>query len=137
QLPPGWKYNSDRFKAFLDVLPGDFRYTFEFRNDTWWNDEVLKLLNEYNCAFCIFELAGQMTPKEVTTDFVYIRLHGPDGKYEGKYDNKTLSSWSSDFRKWEKEGIKVYCYFDNDQNAYAAENALTLNNMLKQYQNPL
>jgi uncharacterized protein YecE (DUF72 family) len=130
QLPPGWKYDSERFKEFLEQLPDKFRYTFEFRNKTWWNDEVLNLLNKYKCAFCMYQLAGVITPREVTTNFVYIRLHGPAGKYSGKYDDETLFSWAEDLLKWKKQRKKVYCYFDNDQNAYAVYNAYTLNKMV-------
>lgn len=130
QLPPGWKYNGDRLKEFLDKLTDDFIYTFEFRNKTWWNEEALKLLSEYNCAFCLYELAGVITPKEVTADFVYVRLHGPGGKYAVKYTDDGLTVWAEDFKKWTKEGKKIFCYFDNDQNAYAVENAYTLNKMV-------
>ncbi len=132
QLPPRWKYNSSRFKEFLQSLPENFRYTFEFRNETWWNDEALNLLNEYKCAFCIFELAGQITPNEVTTDFVYVRLHGPGNKYQGKYDTKTLTTWKNNFLKWHQQKKAVYCYFDNDDSAYAAENAIELNEMINE-----
>jgi uncharacterized protein YecE (DUF72 family) len=133
QLPPGFKFSEERLAAFLELLPNDFRYTFEFRNKTWWNETTLKLLSEYKCAFCIYELAGVITPREVTTDFIYIRLHGPDGKYAGKYTDEVLADWADTFLKWEKQHKTVYCYFDNDQNAYAVENAYTLNKMVKAF----
>jgi uncharacterized protein YecE (DUF72 family) len=126
QLPPGLKYNSDKLKQILSVLPKKYKYTFEFRNETWWNDEAINILKDYNTAFCIFELAGQIAPRFVTTDFVYIRLHGPGGKYSGSYPDLTLAEWADAFKQWIKEGKEVYCYFDNDDSAYAAFNALRL-----------
>src|SRR4030067_798149 len=83
QLPPGWKFNEDRFNTFLDMLPEKFQYTFEFRNESWWNEKVIDALKDHNSAFCIFEIDGTLSPKEVTADFIYVRLHGPDEAYQG------------------------------------------------------
>jgi uncharacterized protein YecE (DUF72 family) len=131
QLPPGLKYNEERLVNIINILPGNYRYTFEFRNETWWNDKAYELLKDQNIAFCIFELAGQITPRLATADFIYIRLHGPGGKYSGSYSDETLKSWASDFSKWMDEGKDVYCYFDNDDSAYAVYNAFTLKGMIR------
>src|SRR5690606_9874997 len=48
QLPPGWKYNEERFDAFLKILPDKFKFIFEFRNESWWNDNVINKLKEHN-----------------------------------------------------------------------------------------
>lgn len=85
QLPPGWKLNLERFSKFLSRLDTRYRYVFEFRNDTWYDEGVYALLRQYNCAFCIYELAGHRSPEIVSADFVYIRLHGPGAKYQGSY----------------------------------------------------
>jgi uncharacterized protein YecE (DUF72 family) len=130
QLPPGLKYNKEKLVNILEVLPKNYRYTFEFRNDSWWNDEAYELLRENNIAFCLFELAGQITPRIVTADYIYIRLHGPGGKYAGSYSDEVLSEWADSFKGWMKSGKDVYCYFDNDDSAYAVYNALTLNEMM-------
>lgn len=132
QLPPGWKYNSDRFRKFLEALPAENRYVFEFRNDDWYNDEVYDLLERYNCAFCIYELAGHMSPHKVTADFVYIRLHGPTGnKYQGSYSKESLQGWAKKCNEWRADGKDVFVYFDNDEAGYAAFNAITLQNMIE------
>jgi uncharacterized protein YecE (DUF72 family) len=130
QLPPRWRFNKDRLEAFLKKLPEDFRYVMEFRDESWWNDECFSLLEEFRVAFCIFDLAGTLTPKTVTTDFVYIRLHGPDGAYKGQYDAGTLSGWAGALHTWTDQGKSVYCYFDNDDKGYAARDALKLQDML-------
>jgi len=126
QLPPGRKADAARLINFTNNLPDKFRYVFEFRNDTWWNNDVLEILNDRNLAFCIYELGDLITPKEITADFIYIRLHGPGGKYKGDYDQNTLSEWADFICDWNKKNKDVYCYFDNDQKGYAPKNALEL-----------
>ena len=59
-----------------------------------------------------------------------MRLHGPDGPYQGSYDQSVLAGWARDFRAWEKAGKDVYCYFDNDQAGYAAKDALRLKELV-------
>jgi uncharacterized protein YecE (DUF72 family) len=131
QLPPGLKYNKEKLEGILNVLPKKYRYTFEFRNDTWWNDETYKILEKRNIAFCLFELAGKVTPRIKTADYIYIRLHGPGNKYAGNYSDEVLREWASVFKEWMSEGKDVFCYFDNDDSAYAVYNALTLKEMIK------
>jgi len=124
QLPPAWELNMERFEKFLKQLPKGFRFAFEFRNKTWYTKEVYALLKKYKCAFCIYQLAGHMSPIEVTTDWVYIRLHGPaKNKYQGSYDFDTLQMWAERSKEWQKKGKDVFIYFDNDDSGYAAFNA--------------
>lgn len=59
-----------------------------------------------------------------------MRLHGPDGPYRGSYDDESLSGWASAFAGWAAQGRAVYCYFDNDERAYAVRNAMRLQAML-------
>lgn len=129
QLPPRWKFNAERLETFLGTVPDTIRCALEFRDSTWWNEETYRILREYRAAFCIFELAGQHSPKMVTADFVYIRLHGPAGAYQGQYTDETLSGWAADFKEWDRQGKEVFCYFDNDQYGYAAQDALRLQEM--------
>lgn len=130
QLPPMWNVNAGRLEDFLSVLPGKFHYVFEFRNSTWYTDEVLDLLKKYNSAFCIYELGGHASPVNVTADFVYVRLHGPGNKYQGSYTRAQLKDWAYQCREWQRQGLHVFVYFDNDQQGYAAFNAQTLKDML-------
>lgn len=131
QLPPHWELNIERFETFLKTLPKGYRFAFEFRNETWYHPEVYKLLKKYKCAFCIYQLAGHMSPIEVTTDFVYLRLHGPTkNKYQGSYDFKTLKGWAEKSREWQAAGKDVFIYFDNDDSGFAAFNAQVIEMML-------
>ncbi len=131
QLPPGWELNIERFEKFLKSLPQGFRFAFEFRNTTWYHKDVYKLMKQYNCAFCIYQLAGHMSPIEVTADFVYLRLHGPTkNKYQGSYDFATLRYWADMSNEWKAAGKDVFIYFDNDDSGYAAFNAQVIEMML-------
>ncbi len=131
QLPPYWKCNAERLRSFIKQLPDKCRYAFEFRDPSWWTDEVEEILSENKAAFCIYELAGSLSPKTVTADFVYIRLHGPGDAYEGLYNDQILSGWAGAISAWNRQGKIVYCYFDNDQNGYAVQNAKRLKEMLE------
>lgn len=131
QLPPGWNINTVRLKAFLKLLPADHRYTFEFRNTTWYDPSVYELLRAHNVAFCIYELDKHQSPMEITADFVYVRLHGPGGKYQGRYSIDALRAWVSQCKSWQREGKDVFVYFDNDQAGYAAFNAQELKDLTR------
>jgi uncharacterized protein YecE (DUF72 family) len=131
QLPPRWQCNFTRLSCFLAALPGKHRAAFEFRDPTWHHQTIYDLLRRHNAAFCVYELAGFQSPVEFTADFAYIRLHGPDGAYQGRYTEKRLDGWAKQIREWQRRLNDVYVYFDNDQNGYAALNALELKKMLK------
>lgn len=131
QLPPRWKVNSQRLDGFLGMMPPGLRVAFEFRDPSWFNDEVYGILRSHGAAFCIYELDGRKSPTEVTGDLVYIRLHGPDGAYKGSYSTRDLSGWAGAISSWTRSGKDVYCFFDNDERGYAAQNALELKRMLE------
>lgn len=132
QLPPRWRANPDRLAAFLEQLPSGHRYAFEFRDRSWHQDRVLELLSGKGAAFCIYDLAGERSPLEITADFVYVRLHGPGGAYQGSYDGRTLSGWARRFARWSGQGKDVYGYFDNDEKGYAPQDAARLKTMVEQ-----
>lgn len=131
QLPPNWKVNPQRLELFLKALPKGYRFAFEFRDKSWLADEIYALLKRFKTAFCIYEFDHFLTPKILTTNFIYIRLHGPKGPYGGNYLLKTLKTWAKFIRQEARSGKDVYCYFDNDEAGYAAKNALTLQKLLK------
>lgn len=131
QLPPNWKPNVERLRAFLERLPGRHRYAFELRDPRWHEDAVLDALREHHAAFCIFDLAGTTSPSHVTADLVYLRLHGPsERKYAGSYSDGALDGWAETLRGWTADGHDVVVTFDNDQAGNAPENALRLRERL-------
>jgi uncharacterized protein YecE (DUF72 family) len=126
QLPPKWRVNLERLQELLAILPGKYRYAFEFRETSWINEQVLETLHRYKSAFCIYDIAGYHSPLHVTTDFAYVRLHGPGGKYQGSYSDAALEQWAEWIAQRSAKLRAIYFYFDNDQAGYAAQNALTL-----------
>jgi uncharacterized protein YecE (DUF72 family) len=131
QLPPKWHLNLERLNGFLAALPKDYQYAFEFRDPSWYRPEVYEALNGHQAAFCIHELAGHLSPKEVTADFVYIRLHGPGDAYQGQYEESALAGWAAAVSTWARQGKTIFCYFDNDEAGYAAQDAMRLQEMLE------
>jgi uncharacterized protein YecE (DUF72 family) len=130
QLPPWWEVNLERLENFLKALPRGHSYAFELRNFSWHTQDVVKLLQRHQAAFCIFDIAGQQSDYLVTADFTYVRLHGPGGAYQGSYSAQALEKWAARILQWRKELRAVYVYFDNDQEAYAIHNALHLKQLL-------
>lgn len=131
QLPPNWEVNTERLERFLEALPRGHRHAFELRDASWHVPEVYRILRRYRAAFCIFDIAGFHSGFEITADFTYVRLHGPGGPYQGSYASEKLEAWAERIREWQKELQAVYVYFDNDQAAYAVENALALKKLLR------
>ena len=134
QLPPRWSMNLPRLEEFLNALPKPGRYAFEFRDASWFAQPVYDVLSKYDAAFCLYHLAGRWAPEIVTTDFVYIRLHGPGGAYQGEYQDQTLRAWANKCQKFAQSGKDVYCYFDNDEKGYAPINALALQRKVQGFQ---
>lgn len=128
QLPPRWRSDVGRLRAFLAALPRDVMAAFELRDPSWHNDAVLDLLARHNAAFCIYDLAGFESPRAVTADFVYLRLHGPGAAYCGRYGRRALAGWADWLSK--QTVAAAYVYFDNDQEAHAVQDALELRAML-------
>ncbi len=124
QLPPRWRCNENRLHDFLQVLPSGYQYAMEFRESSWYNERIYELLKAHNVAFCIYELEHHQSPCITTASHIYVRLHGPGRKYEGKYSSDSLKNWASQCKKWIAVGKDIFFYFDNDQHGYAAENAL-------------
>jgi uncharacterized protein YecE (DUF72 family) len=130
QLPPKWRFNPDRLNDFLESLPAGYRYALEFRDPSWEDSRAYDAMQLTGAAFCIYELDGYLSPKEITADFVYVRLHGPNGPYKGQYSTQTLAGWAGAFSAWENQGLEIFCYFDNDEAGYAAQDARRLQDMI-------
>ena len=125
QLPPHFKCNPERLEKFLKVLPKDKVHIFEFRDNSWFKEEVFKLLNAYKASFCVHDMKGVNCPVKVTGKIAYLRLHGTTGKYQGAYPLKTLKAWARWIRRQAKTK-DVYVYFNNDTKAHAPKDAIEL-----------
>jgi uncharacterized protein YecE (DUF72 family) len=130
QLHPRLTFDRERLAALLALLPPGRRYTFEFRHRSWYEPGIMALLAGYNASLCLSDHAAAPAPPEATADFVYVRLHGPSGRYHGSYPDEALALWASRIRAWRAEGRTVFCYFDNDIKAAAPADAARLKAML-------
>ena len=86
QLPPNFKADVGVLAAFLEKLPKDLRYAFEFRNKTWLTDEVYRLLEKYAIALCLAESDKFEVPQVITAPFVYVRLRKEDYSVEDRQE---------------------------------------------------
>jgi uncharacterized protein YecE (DUF72 family) len=131
QLPPQFSINAARLSAFVEMLSAKRRYTFEFRHPSWYAPEIFRILRSNNIALCLSDHHDAPSPWRRTADFVYIRGHGPAGRYAGHYTPATLSAWAGRIRSWRKQGCDVFVYFDNDQKSAAPIDALKLRGLLE------
>jgi uncharacterized protein YecE (DUF72 family) len=128
QFSPGFKLTDEtyqRFKDFLGILPKDINQTVEFRNRTWFEEKVYKLLNKHGVGFVINDSSRWPDAEQVTGKLAYVRFHGPRQLYGSEYTDEELSDWSKKIKVFAKDR-EVYCYFNNDGNAYAVKNAREL-----------
>ena len=132
QLPPTMERDDARLRYFLERVPEWMRVAVELRHPSWQHDEVFRLLEEHRAAYCVMSGANLECILRATTDFVYIRLHGPhhDHLYRGYYSDQDLLWWTDRIREWDGSGRDVLAYFNNDGEGNAVKNALTLKRFL-------
>jgi uncharacterized protein YecE (DUF72 family) len=131
QLPPNFRADADRLASFLKLLPAKRRYSFEFRHPSWYAPPIVRLLAKANISLCISDHHDAPAPWKRTADFVYVRGHGPGGRYKGHYSMATLEAWAKRIKSWKARGCDVLVFFDNDQKSAAPIDALKLRRMLK------
>ena len=129
QLPPNLRRNDQRLADFLKALPRRGRFAFEFRHPGWYDPTVFDLLRDHGVGFCISDHHDAPAPFETTADFVYLRGHGPGGRYHGRYGQAALKDWAGHIRRWRKDH-DVFVYFDNDIKSAAPADAQQLIEML-------
>ena len=159
QFPPMFVYRRERLARFFDLLPRTteaalglawrrdarmhgrsrlaidasrpLRHAVEIRHPSFMNDDFVSLLKEYDVGLVVADTAGKW-PKmfHVTSNFVYVRLHGDVKIYTSGYTERALASWARRIRAWAKDGHDVYVYFDNDVKVKAPFDALNLMRML-------
>lgn len=133
QLPGTFRYgpeNMDRLARFLELLPQEVRHCVEFRDSSWFVEPLWAILEKTHTGFVISETSEFPVFERVTSDFAYIRFHGPAKLYASKYTSEDLRAWSEKISSLLKK-YDVYCYFNNDYYGYAIENAQMLGGMLQ------
>ena len=126
QLPPRWPVNLERFAAFLAKLPARRRHVVEFRERTWYSDEVFALLESRRVAMCLHDMKGSESPRQRVGPLVYVRFHGAGRKYGGRYGDEELDDWARWLAARRREGVSVYAYFNNDSGGHAPRDAIRL-----------
>ena len=173
QFPPSFKFDAQLIEAFFKQLPRDteaalqvakgceermqgrsyleidqprpLRHAMEIRNESFVDPAFTDLLRRYNVALVIADTAGKWPYREdLTSDFVYLRLHGAEKLYTSGYTDQALERWCQRIRCWHagsqpddarlidteaKPAAKarsVYCYFDNDVKVRAPYDARQL-----------
>lgn len=126
QLPQGLSRDLDLLERFARRLDDwtNVRHAVEFRNSTWFEDEVAQCLSAHRLAAVQSHAADWPLWSAVTTDLVYIRLHGGVRTYHSAYSKATLARWSERVRQWLAEGREVHVYFDNTAAGHALRNAV-------------
>lgn len=178
QFPPNFRFDEERMEHFFKLLPktaavavqlarkhddrlkgkawlGDggrhkLRHCVEVRHESFMVPEFFALLRKYGMAFVFADTAGKWPyTEDLTSDFVYIRLHGDEELYVSGYGKTTLQHWASRIQRWRKGGQPrdaklvtrrklgpkmkkdVYVYFDNDAKVKAPGDARQLIRLLK------
>jgi uncharacterized protein YecE (DUF72 family) len=137
QFPASFRHDHTRLAEFLkmartvDSDSDRLRLVFEFRHESWFSDEVYKLLRNHGAALCIAD-SPQYPRRAVTTaDFVYFRFHGRTRLFASDYSKAELAEEAKKMRRFLKEGQDMYAYFNNDAEGHAVENARTLTAMVR------
>ncbi len=130
QLPPRWKRNPARLQEFVDNLPRENRFAFEFRDETWLHDDIYRILESRNCALCAASSPSFPSIRRATADFAFLRFHGAEVEYGSRYSREELEGWAEYARTLLREGRDVYAYFNNDAFGYAVEDAMTFKHMV-------
>jgi len=133
QLPASLKKDIVRLEKFVKDLRhwDSTRHAIEFRHKTWFDDEVAECLTRHSIAVCMSDAPDFPMWQAVTTNVVYVRLHGHTRKYASSYSRASLAKWAARVRCWLAQNRDVHVYFDNDAEAAAPRNALTLLEMLR------
>lgn len=117
QLPPNMKKDVDRLGAFMAALPEGLRAAFEFRNESWFDEEVYEALREGGHALCLADTDDDDTPKLVsTTDWGYLRLR------REAYAENALLTWKGaiEAQPWKE----AFVFFKHEDEGAAPRLAL-------------
>ena len=124
QLPPNMKADAGVLEEFLKILPRGVQSAFEFRNVSWFSDEIFELLKKYNRALCIAETEERVTPDVVTADFNYYRYRKPT------YTGEERAAMVQRMREHIDAGRNVFAYFKHEE---TPQGALYAVDVLKQF----
>jgi uncharacterized protein YecE (DUF72 family) len=108
QLPPTFKKDLDVLSSFLREFP-DMRGAFEFRHESWFDDEIFELLKSRNIALCIADTDTIATPKKTTADYGYLRLR------REAYEASDIERWTDFVRDQKPTWNDAFVYFKHEE----------------------
>lgn len=111
QLPPHLQADDERLAAFLGLLKAPCLYVFEFRHESWYVKNIFRLLRAHNATLCLSDHHDAPAPWVVTARHVYVRGHGPGGRYHGHYSAPMLREWARKIRAWHRHASRRLCLF--------------------------
>jgi uncharacterized protein YecE (DUF72 family) len=138
QLPSSFHCDLKRLDDFLAILPrrlGELggtpatqplRHVFEFRHPSWYVAETHAVLHAHGAVMCLHDKHGSAVFEPLDTAFLYIRFHGPGGRYYGRYERRRMDDWAARLSEQWREGRDVFAYFNNDPEGMAPINAQEL-----------
>jgi len=128
QFPPAIARDDLLLRDFLSVLSPEYRNVVEFRDPSWYAEEVYGLLRTHRATFCIVSSARVPPDPIMTSDTAYFRFHGLTGGYRHDYSEPELREWAGVIRA--TGAAETFAYFNNDYQAHAVENARRLRELL-------
>lgn len=130
QFPPNFRMNEKNFirieyffSRFLGRKRKIIRFAFEFRDKSWENDRLYVLFKKYSVCKVIADYGNFPKKENITSDFLYIRMHGPKEKFSSEYKKNYLRKIAKKILKWKRQGMDIYIYFNNDTQGFAVKNA--------------
>ncbi|MFO7882113.1 MAG: DUF72 domain-containing protein [Kosmotogaceae bacterium] len=130
QLKPSFKKDLKRLEAFCDLLNPSFKNVIEFRDESWFVNEIYEMLEKKRIGFCSISTPDLPDPILSTTDFAYIRFHGSKEWYRSEYETEELKNYASKIKALDAE--EIYCYFNNDTEGHAPHDAQKLKEILEE-----
>jgi uncharacterized protein YecE (DUF72 family) len=123
QLPPNFKKDASVLSSFLRELPS-MRIAFEFRHESWFDDEVFELLKSRNIALCIADTDTIATPKKITANYGYLRLRREN------YTKGDVELWAEFVREQKSDWEDAFIYFKHEEKGIGPKLAKQMMEML-------
>jgi uncharacterized protein YecE (DUF72 family) len=130
QLPPRWHANLERLCGFLGALPAGRPQAIEFRDRAWNRPDVYGAIAAAGISLCLHDMPDSRPDPTPVGPFAYVRFHGQDGSYGGRYPTRVLLGWASRLRDWRDAGLPSWVYFNNDIGGHAPRDAARLREMV-------
>ncbi len=130
QLPPFVHKNMEILHKIVSQADPKVVNAVEFRHESWWDSEVYELMQKKGLIFCAVSASELPETLVKTGSTVYVRFHGKDGWYQGDYPDEELKEWAEKIKRQNVQ--RVLCYFNNDVQANAVKNCLSLKKFLSE-----